>query len=239
MPEKKAVKKILPKKSHKRITSSQKKEAGLTVPLLDSQGNTKGTVSVSKEIFSTAENKKLLAQYVHVYLTNQRQGTASVKRRGEIQGSTRKIYRQKGTGRARHGARSAPIFVGGGVAFGPHPREYSLKLGKKQRRRAFFSALTLAHKNGGIAALVDESINIEPKTKTFSTLLKNAQLSGKKLLLVLPELKKNNLVLASRNLDRVILRDVRTLNAYDVLNTEKLLFTKTALVDLEKHYIKT
>src|SRR5207248_616028 len=95
-----------------------------------------GKVSLPKEIFAETVNKKLLAQAVRVYLANKRQGNASTKTRGEVEGSTRKIYRQKGTGNARHGSIRAPIFVKGGIVHGPRPRDFSLGLSKKMRRKA-------------------------------------------------------------------------------------------------------
>jgi large subunit ribosomal protein L4 len=100
-------------------------------------------IDFPKEMFESIENKPLLAQAVRVYLANQRQGNASTKTRGEVHGTTKKVYKQKGTGRARHGAKKAPIFVGGGIAGGPKPRDYSLKLNKQQKKIALICALTL------------------------------------------------------------------------------------------------
>ncbi len=214
-----------------------KKETGFTIPVLNLEGKASSKVSLPKEIFSIQASDKLLAQYVRVYLANQRQGNASAKTRAEIRASSRKIYRQKGTGRARHGAKSAPIFVGGGVAFGPTPRDFSLKLNKKQKRKAFFYALTLQYKEGNILGLVDKSLEIEPKTKNFATLLKGAQLTDKKILLVLPEIKRGNLLLASRNIPSLTLRDAKSLNTYDVLNNEKIIFVAKALEVLRDHFL--
>ncbi len=230
---------MIKKTGNKKVTKPVRslKSSGLSVSLYDLEGKEKGKIDLPKEIFTTETNNNLLAQYVRVYLSNQRQGTASTKTRSEVKASTRKIYRQKGTGRARHGALSAPIFVGGGIAFGPKPKDYSLKLNKKQRRKAFFSALALSYKDGNIAAVVDETLQIKPKTKKFASLLKNANLNEKKILLVLPEMKKNNLVLASRNIPRLTLKDTKSLNAFDVLNSEKIIFVKQALDLLKSHFL--
>ena len=239
--------KTTPKKTVKTVKKVSKKlqkvvktakVSGLSVPVYDLKGAQVKKMVVPKEIFSTQASDKLLAQYVRVYLANQRQGNASSKTRAEVRASTRKIYRQKGTGRARHGAKSAPIFVGGGVAFGPRPRDFSLKLNKKQRRKAFFYALSLQYKEGNIVGLVDKSLEIEPKTKGFVSLLRSAQLADKKVLLVMPEAKKNNLVLASRNIPGVSVTNAVSLNTYEVLNSDKIVFVGKALEALTNHFLK-
>src|SRR3989344_6756187 len=155
--ETKTVKKNNPKKSGE----------GLTIPVYNLEGKEVKTLDVPKEIFSVKPNPKLLAQYVRVYLTNNRQGTASTKTRGEVRGSTRKIYRQKGTGRARHGAITAPIFVGGGVVFGPKPRDYSRKLPQKMKKAALFSALT-AKRIDNAVKVIGNLDTIVPKTKEMA-----------------------------------------------------------------------
>src|SRR3989344_7204583 len=119
-----------------------KKSGSLTVPVYEISGKEKGSLSLPKEAFSVDVNKALLAQAVRVYQSNQRQGTASTKTRGEVVGSTRKIYRQKGTGRARHGDIKAPIFVGGGVAHGPKSANYRKSISQKMRRIALLGALS-------------------------------------------------------------------------------------------------
>src|SRR3989344_5158891 len=180
-----------------------KKSGSLTVPVYEISGKEKGSLSLPKEAFSVDVNKALLAQAVRVYQSNQRQGTASTKTRGEVVGSTRKIYRQKGTGRARHGDIKAPIFVGGGIVGGPKPKDFSLKINKKQKTKAFFSALTLKLKENNIMGIVDEALKIKPKTKIVADFLEALKFSGKKITFVLPKLEKNNFVLASRNLSKV------------------------------------
>ena len=140
-------------KSEKKLTTPKKKKVNLTIPVYDLDGKEKSTLEVAKEIFGIESNPKLIAQYVRVYHANQRQGTSSTKTRGEVRGSTRKIYRQKGTGKARHGDIKAPIFVGGGVVGGPQPGKHSLKLNKKQIKKSLFTALSLKFNAGDIFAL--------------------------------------------------------------------------------------
>ena len=135
-----------------------------------------GRVQLPKEIFEAKINKILMAQAVRVYLANQRKARAKTKDRSQVRGSGRKIYRQKGTGRARHADRYAPIFVGGGRAHGPQglsPRH--LKMPKKMRRLALFSALTSQLKEKKIT-VIDDLTKIEPKTKEMAKILKNFKL---------------------------------------------------------------
>ncbi len=216
-----------------------KKEVGLNIPVYDLSGAKKKSMNLPKEMFNQSADQKLLAQYVRVYLANQRQGTASTKTRSEVTASTRKIYRQKGTGRARHGAITAPIFVGGGIAKGPRPRDFSLKINKRQRRKAFFAALTLAMKEGGIIGLSNESLKVEPKTRNVAKFLEKLDLKNKKIVIVLPKVEPNGLVLASRNVPKVELRDAKSLNTYDVLNSGKVVFVEDALKVMSDHFLKS
>lgn len=218
-------------------TAVKKVKTGLSMPVYSIDGKELKTTELSKEIFAVKENPQLLAQYVRVYLANQRQGTASSKTRGQVTGSTRKIYRQKGTGRARHGDIKAPIFVGGGIVGGPQPRDYSLKINKKQKRKAFLSALTLKYKEGSFCGLTDKALTIEPKTKTIVKLIKNIQMENKRILFVLPKLQKSNLILAARNIPKTNFFDAVSLNAYELLRAQKIIFVGNALTVLEKHLL--
>lgn len=216
-----------------------KKESGLEVMIYDLTGVKKTPAKVSKDIFGKKVSDKLLATYVRVYLTNQRQNNAASKTRAEITGSTKKIYKQKGTGRARHGAKSAPIFVGGGVAFGPQPYDTSSKLNKKQKKAALFGALTKAYEADHIIGLSDEAVSAKSKTKDVAKFLQKLDLVKKKTLLVFPKLEKNNLVLSSRNIPNVTVMDAQSLNTYAVLSQEKIVFVKNALVVMEKHFLNS
>lgn len=215
------------------------KAESFNVKIYDLKGAETESISVAAQIFNAKVNQRLLTQYMHVYLTNQRQGTASTKTRSEVTASSKKIYRQKGTGRARHGAISAPIFVGGGVAGGPKPKEYSLKLNKKQKKAALFSSLTMQFKQGNIIGLTDEIRTIEPKTKVAAATLSSVLPNKEKSLIVLPDLKTDNFALAVRNLQNIDLVDARNINPYLILKHRKIIFLKNALQVLEDHFLKT
>lgn len=215
-----------------------KKTTDLTLSVYDINGKKTKDLDLPKEIFSITAKPRLLAQAIRVYLSNKRQGTASTKTRGEVSGSTRKIYRQKGTGRARHGSIKAPIFVGGGVVGGPKPRDYSLKLTKKQRRKALFAALTLKLKEKSIFVFDDSILEVKPKTKNIISLLKTLNFDNKKITFVLPKMEKNNFVLASRNLEDISFIDSLSLNTYEVLKSELLIFFEKSIEVFKKHFLK-
>lgn len=231
--EKQKVKKTEPKKTVKKVI-----KAGLSLPVYGLDGKEKTPIELPKEIFSAEANPRLLAQYVRVYLANQRQGNASTKTRGEVIGSTKKIYKQKGTGNARHGDKHAPIFVGGGVVGGPKPRDFSLKLNRKQTKKALFNALTLKLNEQGIFGLSDEFLKIEPKTKTIVNFLKALSLEKEKILLVLPKMETNNLVLSSRNIKNIKLVDAISINPYEILKNKKVFILKEGLQVLLKHFLR-
>jgi len=214
------------------------KTTGISIPVYDLKGKEKEVIDLPKEIFAHKINKPLIVQALRVYQFNQRQGTASVKTRGEVVGSTRKIYRQKGTGRARHGSVKAPIFVGGGVVGGPKPRDYSLKITDKQKRKAIFSALSLMFKEKKIIGLEDKALTVEPKTRNIVQLLVNLKLIGKKVIFVLPKMEKNNFVLASRNIQGVNLAEARSLNIFQILNCKQLVFLKQSIEVFKNHFLK-
>ncbi len=218
--------------------SVSKKTSGLAVLVYDIKGKEKGELEMPSQAFGVKVNKPLLAQALRVYQFNQRQGTASTKTRGQVIGSTRKIYRQKGTGKARHGSIKAPIFVGGGVVGGPQPRDYSLKINKKQKRQAFFSALTLKLKEKNIFGIEDNVLKIEAKTKLIAGFLENMKLTGKKIMFVLPKMEKNNFVLASRNINGVDFVDLQSLNIFQILNCSKLVFFESAVEVLKSYFLK-
>lgn len=197
-------------------------------------------VKVPKEIFEAKINPFLMAQAVRVYLANQRQGTLSAKTRGEVKGSGRKIYRQKGTGNARHGDRYAPIFVGGGVAFPPKPRDFSLKISKKAKKAALFSALTKKFNDNKVIFLKGLE-KIKPKTKEGEKVLKEVipEIGGReiKILLVIPE-KTKNILLAMRNLKGVEIILANLINTYTVLKSDKIIFLDKSLEKIKEVFLK-
>ncbi len=238
--KKTAIKKEVPVKVAASTASKTAKAPtkGVKVDVFDLTGKVKASIELPTELFGSKVNKQIMLQAVRVYLANQRQGTQSTKTRGEVQGSTRKIYRQKGTGRARHGGITAPIFVGGGVALGPKPRDYSMSFPKKMRKVALASALT-TQLNAGKVKVVDGLESIEPKTKTFVAALKKLELDEKKkkVLIVLPG-KTENVSRAIRNVEGISFVNVNQLNTYEVLNTKTLLVMKSAIETLEKTFGK-
>lgn len=216
-------------------TKTQKK-GGLTTDVLDVEGKVVGEIDLPKEVFTAKINEKLLAQAVRVYLANQRQGTVSTKTRGEVAGSTAKIYRQKGTGRARHGSRKAPIFVGGGIIFGPKPRDFSLKFPKKMKKAAFLSALTSKFKSNDLL-VVSGLKNLKAKTKEMIKILKSLKLEMANDKLIFPTLlvtsgREENLILACRNIQNLTLSPFNFLHPYLLLSHQKILFTKEAIEKL-------
>lgn len=211
-------------------------KASLSASVYDLKGKAIGRITLPTEIFGVSENKTLIAQAVRVYLANQRLGTVSMKTRGEVQGSTRKIYKQKGTGRARHGGIRAPIFVGGGVTFASKPRDFSLSLPQKMKKKALFSALSGKLKDGEIKVM--DLDKIQPKTKVMAKVLDVMEM-GEKILLVTPGGFKDfgNVYKASRNLKGMKISPADSLNTYDVLDNNAVIFMKEAVEVLKKHYL--
>lgn len=216
-----------------------KPTGGLRLNVYSLSGRVLGSTNLPKEIFGVEVNNSLMAQAVRVYLANQRRGTLRTKSRGEVNISTRKIYRQKGTGRARHGAASAPIFVGGGIAFGPKQRDFSLKLSQKMKQKALFSSLSAKAKDNEIK-IISGLEKIEPKTKQMAEVLKKLDLKGKTLL-VTPKFDRvsdksgeiKNVYLSARNILDVSIRGANLLNTYEVLAAQNILFMKNAIENME------
>lgn len=231
-------KKTIKTETKKTVKKTISKSSGFSVPVFDINGKEKGTLDLPKAIFSVKANNQLIAQAVRVYQSNQRQGTASTKTRGEVIGSTRKIYRQKGTGRARHGSIKAPIFVGGGIVGGPRPKDFTLKINKKQKTKAFFGVLSLKLKEKGIIGIDDKALDIEPKTKLIAAFIKKLELNDKKIIFVLPKIIKNNFILAGRNIEKLNFEDAKTLNLFQVLNNSKIIFFESAMPVFIDHFLK-
>ncbi|NMB84534.1 50S ribosomal protein L4 [Candidatus Roizmanbacteria bacterium] len=221
-------------------TGLKKTEVGFSMAFYDIKGNEEKKIALPEKIFGQKVNKSLIAQYVKVFLANQRQGTVSTKTRGEVTGSTRKIYRQKGTGRARHGDIKAPIFVGGGIAFGPKPRDFSLKINKKQARLALSSSLSEKLKEKAIFGLGSDFLKMDkPKTSTLYRFLKTKNLENNRNLLIISAKDKNNsLSLSARNLAKMIVTPAHSLNAYFVLKSRNILVTEDALSELISRFSK-
>lgn len=228
--------KVTTKKTTKEVApKTEKGEKTVSIDVLDAKGIVTGKMDLPAAVFAGEVNDTLVAQAVRVYLANQRKGTASTKTRGQVAISTRKIYRQKGTGNARHGAKSAPIFVGGGVAHGPHPREFSLSLSQKMKSAALVSALSAKYADKKIV-VVDGLSAIEPRTKTMAALFKTLAKDTKKtqrVMLVVGE-EGTNVKRAARNIAGVTLRVPQTMNTYEVLHNHVVIFMKDTIDQLEK-----
>ncbi len=225
----------------RKTVSAALKQTGLKLSVYNLRGVAGGTLTLPKEIFDEKINNPLMAQAVRVYLASQRRGTVKTKSRGEVNISTRKLYRQKGTGRARHGAASAPIFVGGGIAFGPKPRDFSLKLSQKMKKLALCSALSVKLKGGDIK-VVSGLAKIEPRTKKMTNVIKSLKLIGKdqQLLLVTPKEGKDfiNVIKAARNIEGVNILPATQLNTYQILANKKILFMKESIESLKETFVK-
>ncbi len=193
-------------------------------------------VKLSASVFGIEPNDHAIYLDVKQYLANQRQGTHKSKERAEINRTTKKLKRQKGTGGARAGSMKSPLFVGGGRVFGPRPRDYSFKLNKKLKHIACLSALTYKAKEKGIIILEDFNID-QPKTKAYTEILKNLKLTDKKVLMVLPQHDKN-IYLSSRNLERNKVTTASELNTYDVLNAQNLVLVQSSVSALETRLTK-
>jgi len=198
------------------------------------KGENVGEVSLKDNIFNTKVNKYLVHQAVKRYLANKRRGTASTKNRSEVRGGGAKPWKQKGTGRARAGTNSSPIWVGGGIVFGPTPREYSFSLPKKMKVAAVKSVLSDKLNNKEII-IIDELSLEKNKTGKMVEILKNLQAFKKPLIII--EKEDNGIVQAARNIKGAQVLPVSKINAYDLLNHEKIIITKKALERIEEVFV--
>lgn len=203
-----------------------------TAKCYEANGAERGTVDLPAHLFECEVSEAAIHQAVVTYLANQRQGNASTKERSDVRGGGRKPFRQKGTGRARQGTTRSPIHRGGGVVFGPHPRDYRKAMPKKMRRLAIKSSLSARFKDGAIV-VVDDLNYKEPKTKDFATLLKTLGADKSKVLFVLD--KSNTVVQKSaRNIPKVRLSYGSLVTTYDVMWAEKIIVTESALKKMEE-----
>jgi large subunit ribosomal protein L4 len=190
-------------------------------------------VKLNKEIFGIEPNDHAIYLDVKQIMANRRQGTSKTRERSEVQGSRRKVKRQKGTGTARFGDIKNPIFRGGGRVFGPRPKSYGGKLNRKVKELARRSALTYKVQNKQV--MVVEDFDLEtPKTRDFANIQKNLKIDDKKSLLVINERNKN-IYLSSRNLQNSKVVTVSELNTYEIMNASALLFVESSLDVLQKN----
>ena len=209
----------------------------MEVKVLNISGKETGAkVQLSESVFGIEPNDHAIYLDVKQYLANQRQGTHKSKQRNEIAGSTRKLYKQKGTGGARAGSIKSPLFNGGGRVFGPQPRDYGFKLNKKLKSLARKSALAYKAKDNNVLVLEDFTFDTV-KTKSYRGLMEALNVGSQKTLLVLPA-SDHNIYLSSRNIQRTKVVLASQLNTYDVLNAGVLVFTENSVKSLEEAFAK-
>jgi len=214
-----------------------KKTKKIEAKRYDSTGKAIGSVILNKTLFGAMPNDVLIAQYVRVYQANQRQGNAQAKTRAQVIGSTKKKWKQKGTGRARHGSGKSNIWRGGGVTFGPIKRDFSLKLNKKQKTHALSIVLSQRARQNNISHITSKGIGKKPHTKAIAIALGVMDMHNKKVLFIADKMKHNVFTLSSRNIPRVDVIQSKTLNAYAVLNHECIMFIDTALDTVVTHFV--
>jgi large subunit ribosomal protein L4 len=198
----------------------------MQVEVLNIKGQKTGrTVELPEEIFGTEPNDHVIYLAVKQYLAAQRQGTHKVKTRAEVQGASRKLHKQKGTGGSRKGNIRNPLYKGGGTVFGPKPHSYDIKLNRKVKDLAKISALSYKAKDNSI--FIVEDITMEaPKTKQMAEVLKGLNVNGKKSLFVLPEYN-DNLFLSLRNVPKANSSVLADINTYDIVNADVLVLTES------------
>ena len=199
----------------------------MQVKVFNTQGQETGrTVELPEDIFGIEPNNHAIYLAVKQYLGAQRQGTHKVKTRAEVQGASRKLHKQKGTGGSRKGNIRNPLYKGGGTIFGPKPHKYDIKLNRKVKDLAKMSAL--AHKAKENAIVVVEDVNLEtPKTKSFLNILTSLKVGDKKLMFIVPEYN-DNVYVSSRNIPSVLTTLMSDVNTYDLVNSEAIVLTESA-----------
>jgi large subunit ribosomal protein L4 len=198
-----------------------------TAKRFDENGEERGDLALPEDLFGGDVHEQAVYEYVKSYLANQRQGTAKTKERSDVSFSTAKLYRQKGTGRARAGSAKSPTREGGGTVFGPRPRDHRMRLNRTVRRLALRSALSDRAREGGVYVVEDSTLDA-PKTKRAATMLGNMGLVGKRVCFVTT---REDLVLyrSLRNIQGVDLVHAHQLNAYQILRSDSLVLTESAL----------
>lgn len=202
------------------------------VSVFNMEGKEVGTMELNDAVFGVEVNEHLVHMAVVAQLANKRQGTQKAKTRSEVSGGGKKPWRQKGTGHARQGSTRAPQWTGGGVVFAPVPRDYTIRLNKKEKRLALKSALTSRVQDGKFIVLDELTLN-EAKTKNFVNVMKNLNVA--KALVVLNE-NNENVMRSARNVADVKTALVNTINVYDILKYNTVVATKAAVAAIEEVY---
>jgi large subunit ribosomal protein L4 len=204
----------------------------MEIQIKSTDNKAKGSMALSEAIFNSTVSETIVHSAVRSFLANQRQGTHATKTRGLVSGGGRKPWKQKHTGRARHGSTRSPLWRGGGTVFGPQPRDYTIKLPRNVKRAALYKALTMKLSDGEITVV--DSLSLEaPRTKDMIKILGNLGVAGKSVLLVLQD-KDDNVILSSRNIPAVDVIRVADLSAYHIAAYDNLVFTQDALNTLQE-----
>jgi large subunit ribosomal protein L4 len=207
----------------------------MKISIKDIKGKSQGELEVKFEIVEDGKGTQAVHDTVVAYRAAQRMGTACTKNVGEVSGSNKKPWRQKGTGRARAGSFQSPLWVGGGVVFGPKPRDFTKKVNSKTKQLALRKALSERLKAGDVVVVSDLKLS-SPKTKDFVGVMSALELDGTAL--IVSQQVDKNLTLAARNIVGVTLATSDSLNTYDVLRSDKLVFTKSAFETIEARLSK-
>ena len=202
------------------------------VSVYNIEGKEVGTIDLNDAVFGVEVNEHLVHMAVVAQLANKRQGTQKAKTRSEVSGGGRKPWRQKGTGHARQGSTRSPQWTGGGVVFAPVPRDYTIRLNKKEKQAALKSALTSKVQEGNLV-VVDELKFDEIKTKAFKTVMDNLNVEAG--LVVLAD-NDQNTVLSARNMAAVDTALTNTINTYDIMKAKKVVLTKDSVAKIEEVY---
>ncbi len=199
-------------------------------------GKAKGQQDLSAAVFGVEVKGGSLHQNIKVYLANQRQGTHKVLGRSEVSGGGTKPFKQKGTGRARAGSNTSPLWEGGGVIFGPEPRDYTLKMPRKMRRQAITGALT-AKATAERVMVIEQPVLDKPQTKTIAKMLAGMQVSGKKVLFLASGIDRN-LELSCRNIAGLTYKRAALASAYEIMRADYLVMTPAGLKECEEVFGK-
>jgi len=208
------------------------KKNRIVMPVVDMGNKVVEEIELDAHVFDGSVKKKTLYQAIVGYRANRRLGLAETKTRGEVSGGGKKPWRQKGTGRARHGSTRSPLWRHGGVVFGPHPRDFSYTMPQQIRNEALRSSLNARIISGDVV-LVEKIHILAPKTKEFAKFLDALKLSATSVLCVLESVTEN-IKRSARNIQGLQLLDSSSLNAYDVMNTKKIILSRDSLKNLTK-----
>ncbi len=205
----------------------------MQLDVLDKTGKAVSKIEVDDAVFGTTPNETLLAQYIRVYMANQRQGTSSTKTRAEVSGGGRKPWKQKGLGRARHGSSRSPLWRKGGITHGPKPKSWNLNFSKKMIKAAMISALSSKHLANQIKILDKLELDT-PKTKTVADIFDQLNVSGKSLIVF--ENANQTLKKSARNIKDVSIASVENLNAFELLRAKNVVFLASSIKFVNDKY---